>query len=356
MSQPKVTIVVVPRERFSFTRESLESLYENTKYPFELIYVDNKAPDKVRTYLETQAKEKGFQLVSSDRFLSPNAARNLGLRQVSQESKYVIFLDNDVVLSPGWLKPLVECAEETGATVVGPLVCQHEPLHTIIHCAGGEYMSAEDMARFFSKESQDEQFKKPRIKEKIYLQDKRIADVSDRLQRQTTGFIEFHCILVRTEFFDKEGLLDEGLCCTKEYLDLAMTVVKSGGNLYLEPASIVTFRTHFPAPPLEPSDIPYYMIRWSDAWERASLLHFANKWDLADDPYFKERLRVLGWRRRIEIIQPIANHFQFLGKNATLWIRRIIFGFEKIFNFGLTTLYTLRHSQYMQKFFRREVA
>lgn len=33
MTQPKVTLVVGPRERFSYTRASLESIYADTDYP-----------------------------------------------------------------------------------------------------------------------------------------------------------------------------------------------------------------------------------------------------------------------------------------------------------------------------------
>ena len=32
MSEAQVTIIVSPRERFQFARESLESLYENTRF------------------------------------------------------------------------------------------------------------------------------------------------------------------------------------------------------------------------------------------------------------------------------------------------------------------------------------
>jgi len=38
-------------------------------------------------------------------------------------------VDNDVIVSPGWLEALVACAGETGATVVSPLICQGTPLH-----------------------------------------------------------------------------------------------------------------------------------------------------------------------------------------------------------------------------------
>lgn len=342
MTNPQVTIVVVPRERFSFTRESLESIYESTEFPFKLVYVDNNSPAKVRSYLEAQAREKQFQLIRTDYYLSPNQARNLGLVQVS--TKYVVFIDNDVVVAPGWLKALVECAEETEATVVGSLVCQYTPLHSIVHCAGGEYMPQEELVHFLSEKSSTKQETqgnsvKLRIQEKIYHQNRQLADLGDELQRQQIGFVEFHCVLVRTEIFKQIGLLDEGLLCTKEYLDLCMSVAAAGGSVYLEPASVVTFLTHIPAPRLEWSDIPYFMLRWSDAWEVASLQHFREKWGLTEDAYFIKRYKRLGWRRRIEIARPLAAHFAFLGKKTTIWLEGKLFRMEKVLNRYLTTRY-----------------
>ncbi len=85
-----VTIVVVPRERFSYTRESLESIYKDTDYPFDLVYVDGGSPPRIKRYLEDIAREKQFQLIRTDYYLSPNRARNLGLGQV--KTKYVVFM------------------------------------------------------------------------------------------------------------------------------------------------------------------------------------------------------------------------------------------------------------------------
>ncbi len=45
---PKVTLVVVPRERFSFTMTSLENIYEMTDIPFKLVYVDGGSPAPIR--------------------------------------------------------------------------------------------------------------------------------------------------------------------------------------------------------------------------------------------------------------------------------------------------------------------
>jgi|GEM_PF-4666648 len=42
----KVSIVVVPRERFSIARRSLEHLIENTHAGFEMVYVDGGSPPR----------------------------------------------------------------------------------------------------------------------------------------------------------------------------------------------------------------------------------------------------------------------------------------------------------------------
>ncbi|MEL6903163.1 MAG: glycosyltransferase, partial [Cyanobacteria bacterium J06606_4] len=133
---PIVTLVVVPRERFSCTAESLESLYEHTQVPFDLVYVDGNSPPHIQKYLEENSKDRGFKLIRTEYYLFPNKARNIGMAHV--ETPYFVFVDNDVVVSPGWLQALLTCAEETQADVVGPLMCQDEPVHEVVHFAGGE--------------------------------------------------------------------------------------------------------------------------------------------------------------------------------------------------------------------------
>ncbi len=338
MSDPNVSIIVVPRERFQFARESLESLYENTTVPFQLIYVDNNSPQSLKTYLSTKSQEKGFQLLRSEQYLSPNQARNLGLRQV--KTPYVVFVDNDVIFAPSWLEKLMDCAEATGATVVGSLVCQYRPVHTIVHCAGGTYMSPSDYAAFVRGERNPagalESTGGWSIQEKTPYQNQPLAEVRDRLSRQPTGFVEFHAMLVRTAIFERLGPLDEGFSCTKEYLDFCMGVTRAGGQIYLEPESVVTFLTHPPAPALQWSDLPYFMLRWSDAWEGSNLRHFQQKWQLQDSSYFQKRYQKLGQRRRKELIKPIAKRFAFLGKPAQKWLEHQLFQLEKQLNRWLT--------------------
>src|SRR5579871_3772199 len=115
MLKSLATIVVVPREQFSKARPSLESIFAFTDESIPIVYVDGNSPAPVRSYIEARASEKKFTLLRCNRYLTSNEARNIGLQKV--QTKYVAFVDNDVLLSPGWLTSLVKCAEETGASV-----------------------------------------------------------------------------------------------------------------------------------------------------------------------------------------------------------------------------------------------
>ena len=321
---PLVTIVVVPRERFSYTRESLESIYQNTELPFKLIYVDGNSPPPIKKYLEAQAEPKGFELIRTDYYLYPNQARNLGLAQV--DTKYVVFADNDIVVQPGWLKTLVDCAEsDPKAAVVGPLMCQYEPIHAEIHCAGGESRIVVDVKG------------RRRMREKMYKQGHTTEKMRSQMQRCETELCEFHCMLVRSSIFAELGHFDEEMLNTKEHIDFCMGVIEAGYKVYFEPDSLVTY---VPAVPLEWSDLHYYMLRWSNDWETKSLNRMREKWDLAEDSYFKQKHKALGWRRRDTVLSPIVDKLT-LGIDNRFLRKLVMFGLlapaEKTLNNYLTS-------------------
>ena len=321
-----VTVVVSPRESFSYARDSLASILEQTSRPFTLVYVDAGSPRAVKQHLEARAREAGFRLVRTEHYLSPNRARNLGLRYVT--TKYVAFIDNDVIVTAGWLAALVQCAEETGATIVSPLICEGQPLHTILHCAGGECGVRE--------EAQGDGVRRLLI-DKIHDQGRPVVELAG--PPRPTGLAEFHCMLVRMEFLQQLGRLDEALLNTKEHVDLCMSASAVGGTVYLEPSSIVTWI----AGALRWSDMPYYMLRWSDAWERSSLEHLLAKWKLTEDDYFQRRYRQLGWRRRMAIIDPLSRRLAFGHGVRTL--QKALLAIDRLANPRITRSYARRHAQ-----------
>jgi GT2 family glycosyltransferase len=262
MSKLDVTIVISPRERFSLAPRSIAAVYNHTEPPFELIVVDGGSPPAKRRHLERAASERGFRLIRRDHYLSPNEARNLAIAEAT--TKYIVFADNDVIdFSPGWLGALVACAEETGAGIVGPLICIGEPPHSRVHIAGGMVAFVEEGGR---RRFQDEQ----------RCMNRQLAEVADQLKREPCDVAEFHCMMARRAVFDATGPLDEGLMSTREHIDFCMSAKRHGIDTWFEPAAVVTF---VQPPPIEVSDIPYYMLRWSDEWAIGSMQHFMKKWD-----------------------------------------------------------------------------
>ncbi|MCM3870446.1 MAG: glycosyltransferase [Pyrinomonadaceae bacterium] len=260
-----VTIVVVPRERFSYTARSLESIYEHTDIPFSLVYVDGGSPARIKRYLAQQAQRKNFKLIRTERYLSPNQARNLGLKVV--QNKYVVFVDNDVLVTPGWLKTLVDCAETTGAWVVSPLTLVGSIGTQTIHAGGGTLNIKEDQGRRVFDVSHG-------------FAGKSVADVASDLRPQTTELAEFHCMLILTEACKRVGPFDEGLFSMHEHEDFCLAVRECGGSVYFEPRSVITYVA---PPPFAWSDLPFFMLRWSEAWNFDSHQHFRSKWGLDQD-------------------------------------------------------------------------
>lgn len=259
--QPRVTLIVVPRERFSFTEKSLENIYANTQTPFDLIYVDCNSPLKIKTYLEAKARECGFNLIRSNRFLTPNQARNLALPQVNTE--YVVFIDNDVLVKPGWLGSLVQCADETGAWVVGPLCLEGEDFQKV-HMAGGS---------FSIKEREGKQFiamRRPYFRTPL-------TKVREEFKRQACDLFEFHCCLARTDVFDKIGLLDESILSLGMEEDFSLAVLQAGGSVFFEPSAVMTY---VPPEKLDISDIPFFFVHWSKDWGDISLDYLQGKWNI----------------------------------------------------------------------------
>jgi hypothetical protein len=287
---------------FSHSERSIANIYENTTSPFNLIYVSSGAPEPLQRSLERESERRGFQLISTPHYLSPNQARNLALTEVRTE--YIVFLDNDVLVTRGWLESLLGCAQETGAWAVGPLYMIGEFERATIHMAGGRLFVKEELGK---RVLVDEQ----------YLFDTPISEAKMRLCRRACEYVEFHCMLVRTDAFDRVGPMDEKLLNLHEERDFCLSVLHAGGGVYIEPRAVVTY---VPPPPCEWWDLPYFMLRWSEAWTLASVRHFNAKWDIAGVRHVSDKANtfeegtVIGfarvWRKRISGMRVSASQMK----------------------------------------------
>jgi GT2 family glycosyltransferase len=261
---PVATIAVVPRETLSQVRACLETLVSNTRPPYRLVVVDGCYGRSTRRWLDRFVRARDALLLRSDRALTPNEARNAALAVVDTE--FVVFLDDNCFVRPGWLEALVACAGETGAAIVGPLYGWRTGRYSkeTVHVFGAEAHIAVDGDR---RELVDQHFN-TRMP---------LDEATATLSRTTSEAAEFHCMLARTQLFEELGPLDEGLLSLHEHLDLCMLARRAGHTVWVEPASVVVVERSIPLPR---ADRAFYILRWSEQWNRATIDRFAEKWQL----------------------------------------------------------------------------
>jgi glycosyltransferase involved in cell wall biosynthesis len=294
----RVTVVVVPRETFSQSVPSLESVLARTTRPFELVYVDAHAPVPVARRLEEHAVEWGFTLVRSSRDLSPNQARNVALAYVRTE--YTVFLGNDVFVTEGWLDALVACADETGASFVGGVSCWGALDEPVVYCAGGESHVFDAGGR-------------RGLRDVHHHAGRRVRDVWPTLRRTPSEAAVFHCVLVRTDVLERLGGFDEHLDVF-EHIDFCMRAHTEANGGWFDPGSVVMY---VPPSPLRPSDVPSFLRRWSRKRIATSVTHFCHTWDLDPaDPCIRANLRWIDDHRWQAVGRPRAALRLVAGERA----------------------------------------
>jgi len=120
-SYPLVSIIVVTFNNLDYTQRCIDSIYEKTAYPdFELIIVDNGSTDGTDNYLKAlQEKHKNVMVILNGRNLGFASANNMGIKRSNGE--YMIFLNNDTVVTRGWVSGLLFHLQQPNAGMVGPV-------------------------------------------------------------------------------------------------------------------------------------------------------------------------------------------------------------------------------------------
>ncbi|RFC36390.1 MAG: Glycosyltransferase, GT2 family [Candidatus Nitrotoga sp. LAW] len=264
----RVTIVMTIRERYSLTIQALKSILSNTPPIFRLIFVDCHSPVWIREQLETLARQYGIELVHAEEFLWPNQARTKVLDRISSE--YTVFIDNDVQVETGWLEKLVACADETGAGIVGPLYLWSDGKSVPkIHMAGGRI-------NFYHDVGSDGLV----MELEHLLINRRPEDVPEQLFRKPWDFVEYHCMLVRTQLLLEHGLLDDEIISVNDHVDVSLAAKRLGYSTYMEPASRVNYIAFAD---FLLGDLSIFRLRWSREAGEQCILHFAKKWGVCND-------------------------------------------------------------------------
>ncbi len=277
-----VELVVVPRERYQPTLDCLRSVLGTVPPTVRVTLVRGGMPDTMAEQVRSLDGGR-VQVAGPARHLAPNAARWIGLR--SATARYVVFIDNDVEPSPGWLEALVETARARDAWVVRPIVLQRAGDDVRVHESGGD-CHLEHAGPVV------------RLVETHRHIGADVGEVRD-LATEEVELFEFHAVL-----FDRARLVaiggpDVHVPSVGDHLDLALRVRAAGGSIWLAADAAVTYVVPHR---LAVRDLPFFLGRWSPRWtdESRRTIRVRHGVNDPEDPYetwrFAELHRAYAWR------------------------------------------------------------
>lgn len=116
-----VSIIIPLYNQLAYTKGCLESLRQTTPEEIEVILIDNASSDDTGQYLSSLS---GVNVISNDINRGCSGAWNQGVRAAKGE--WLVILNNDVILSLGWLEGLLNAAEHWNLDIVSPAIREGE--------------------------------------------------------------------------------------------------------------------------------------------------------------------------------------------------------------------------------------
>jgi GT2 family glycosyltransferase/glycosyltransferase involved in cell wall biosynthesis len=177
-----VSIVILTYNNIDLTRICVESLIQYTQYtPLEMIFVDNNSQDSTRSYLkEVEKKHTNVQLILNEENLGFAHGNNQGA--ATAQGAFIVFLNNDTVVTQGWMQGLIRYLDDPESGMVGPVTNSSGNKTRI----AVDYKTLDEMHRF-------------------------AAEYTARHSGQSfeIRMLPFQCVALRRTVFEEIGPLDE---------------------------------------------------------------------------------------------------------------------------------------------------
>lgn len=209
----KTAIVVLNWNSGEMTAECIRSVLKMSAEDYGIIVVDNGSRDGSVDYLRNEFPR--ITLFPQDSNLGFAAGCNVGMRHALEEGfEYILLLNNDTVVDPGFLTELVHVAEEhPRAAMISPKIYFWDAAKQL-WWAGGDFNLWTGIPRHIGRRSLD------------------LGQYD--LERQidwATGC----AVLIRCEVLRQIGLFDEGFFGNAEDLDLSLRMRKAGYEVWYAP-------------------------------------------------------------------------------------------------------------------------
>lgn len=120
MLYPKVSVIILVYNHSDLSQISIDTTLDRSKYPsFEVLAVDNNSDKATVKMLQKYHGRKNIRLIFNPQNYGFAKGNNIGMEMVRGE--YIILLNNDVRVTPGWIERLVYHAKDNKVGLVGPV-------------------------------------------------------------------------------------------------------------------------------------------------------------------------------------------------------------------------------------------
>ncbi len=241
-ASPVVSVIIPVFNNVEYTRQCITSLFAvKEQTAFEIVVVDDGSSDGTAEYLRqlTGAVTAVTNAVNSGFAKSCNGGAK------AARGEYLVFLNNDTVVQPGWLDAMMECVrQDAGIGLVGNL--QVYPDNGRVQHAGIVCGADKVLYSIYNNELPAEH---PAVNKARELQ-----------------FVAGSCMLFESDFFFRLGGFDEGYLNSCEDVDLCMQVRAAGKKVYYCPQSrILHFESRtVSGHPKDSGNYQRFLARWGD--------------------------------------------------------------------------------------------
>lgn len=277
---PAVTILIVPRDRFSSVVQCAETVVENTPEPYELVFLDFGYDARTRERLQTVCSKVPSKFVDCGRAI-PMAALRSHIPLL--KTRYLAWLDNDTFVTPGWLGALLERAA-AGAQVILPVTLEREGLDV-------------DPRRIpLRNHISHSELREVTVGGRKYVFDhkpfRRAAPEELPTEAHTIDFFELHAFFIETAVLAR---LDIPEMVVREHIDLGIQLHRLGIPIWCEPKARVIFDNIHTRPTLD--DIRFFQYRWAESLIDRSHELFEQRWGYRF--YNEQFMRNWAFRRKV---------------------------------------------------------
>lgn len=180
--KPKVSIVIVTFNNWSYTKQCLESLIRNNEYQnLEIIIVDNASTDETKIQL-ARLSNPNIKVLFSPENLGFAGGNKAGCNLATGE--YIILLNNDTIVTQNWVEKLIKpLRENEHIGMAGPVSNSVGNDQMLDFCISNPLFGASD----------------------LWLQD---FNQFNRGKFRYTDLLGFYCVAIKREIYEKVGDLD----------------------------------------------------------------------------------------------------------------------------------------------------